>query len=70
VTAVVGRGIFKGPSPTPEPSGKPTTISVADPKYISVDFETVTVDETGQSLKRDPKKQASSVRSIGQWQSL
>ncbi|WP_375506991.1 SUMF1/EgtB/PvdO family nonheme iron enzyme [uncultured Nostoc sp.] len=42
VTAVVGREIFKGQSP----------------KYIDVKFETVTVDEKGQVIKRDPNKQA------------
>lgn len=79
VTAVVGREIFKGKSPTPEstptpePIDKPTTISVAKPKYIpptegapnllglpmwKVEFETVTVDNQGQVIKRDSNKQA------------
>ncbi|MEH1837629.1 MAG: SUMF1/EgtB/PvdO family nonheme iron enzyme [Nostoc sp.] len=65
VTAVVGREIFKGQSST--------TISVAEPKYIpptkeaskafglplwTVEFETVTVDQKGQVIKRDSNKQA------------
>ncbi|WP_038296571.1 MULTISPECIES: SUMF1/EgtB/PvdO family nonheme iron enzyme [Nostocales] len=63
VTAVVGREIFKVQSPTP--------ISVAKPKYTlsttekafglplwNVEFETVTVDEKGQVIKRDSNKQA------------
>ncbi|MEH2413537.1 formylglycine-generating enzyme family protein [Nostoc sp.] len=68
VTALAGCEIFKGQSPTPE-----STISVAEPKYIpptkeaskalglplwTVEFETVTVDEKGQVIKRDPNKQA------------
>ncbi|WGV23926.1 SUMF1/EgtB/PvdO family nonheme iron enzyme [Halotia branconii] len=60
VTAVVGREIFKGLLP----------ISVAKPKYIlskekvfglplwTVEFETVTVDEKGEVIKRYPNKQA------------
>ncbi|MBD2243317.1 SUMF1/EgtB/PvdO family nonheme iron enzyme [Nostoc sp. FACHB-888] len=35
-----------------------TTISVAEPKYIPVKFETVRVDEKGQVIKRYPNKQA------------
>jgi formylglycine-generating enzyme required for sulfatase activity len=73
VTAVVGGQIFKGQSPTPESTNKSTTISVAEPKYIpptkeaskalglplwTVEFETVTVDEKGQVIKRDANKQA------------
>jgi uncharacterized caspase-like protein len=63
VIAVVGREIFKVQSPTP--------ISVAKPKYIlsatekafglplwNVEFETVTVDEKGQVIKRDSNNQA------------
>ncbi|MEH2385853.1 MAG: SUMF1/EgtB/PvdO family nonheme iron enzyme [Nostoc sp.] len=42
VTAVAGLEFFKGQSP----------------KYIAVQFETVTVDEKGQVIKRDPNKQA------------
>jgi formylglycine-generating enzyme required for sulfatase activity/uncharacterized caspase-like protein len=64
VTAVVGREIFKG---------KSSTISVPEPKYIppaegapkllglpmwKVQFETVTVDNQGQVIKRDSNKQA------------
>lgn len=67
VTAVVGREIFRGQSPTPE------IISVAEPKYIppteggrkalglplwTVQFETVTVDKNGQVVRRDYNKQA------------
>ncbi|WP_442940426.1 caspase, EACC1-associated type [Nostoc sp.] len=66
VTAVVGSEIFKGQSPTPEPANQPTnqptnkstTISVPEPKYILFKFETVTVDEKGQVIKREPNKQA------------
>ncbi|PHM11318.1 hypothetical protein CK516_03465 [Nostoc sp. 'Peltigera malacea cyanobiont' DB3992] len=86
VTAVVGREIFKGQPPMEIFKGQPpmpdstnqsannsTTISVAEPKYISptkeaskalglplwtVEFETVTVDKKGQVIKRDPNKQA------------
>jgi formylglycine-generating enzyme required for sulfatase activity/uncharacterized caspase-like protein len=65
VTAVVGRKFFNGQSSTPIP------ISVAKPKYIlsatekafglplwNVEFETVTVDEEGQVIKRDSNNQA------------
>ncbi|MEH2335151.1 formylglycine-generating enzyme family protein [Nostoc sp.] len=77
MTAVVGREIFKGQSPTPESTNQPanqsTTISVAEPKYIpptkeaskalglplwTVKFETITVDQKGQVIKRDSNKQA------------
>jgi formylglycine-generating enzyme required for sulfatase activity len=58
VTAVVGGEILKRQSPIPEPTNKSTTISVAEPKYISFKFETVTVDKKGQVIKRDPNKQA------------
>ncbi|WP_308189112.1 caspase, EACC1-associated type [Nostoc mirabile] len=65
MTAVVGGETIKRQSPT--------TISVAEPKYIppikeaskafglplwTVKFETVTVDKKGQVIKRDPNKQA------------
>ncbi|MEH1929179.1 SUMF1/EgtB/PvdO family nonheme iron enzyme [Nostoc sp.] len=50
VTAVVGGEILKHQSLT--------IISVAEPKYIPVKFETVTVDKKGQVIKRDPNKQA------------
>jgi formylglycine-generating enzyme required for sulfatase activity/uncharacterized caspase-like protein len=63
VTAVVAGEIFKGQSPTP--------ISIAEPKYTllatekvfglplwNVKFETVTVDEKGQLIKRDYNNQA------------
>ncbi|MBN3990681.1 MAG: formylglycine-generating enzyme family protein [Nostoc sp. NMS2] len=71
VTAVVGREIFKGQSPTPQstiiepanqptnqPTNKSTTISVPEPKYIPFKFETVTVNKKGQVIKREPNKQA------------
>ncbi|MEH2157660.1 caspase, EACC1-associated type [Nostoc sp.] len=62
VTAIVGREIFKGQSPTPEstnqPINKSAPISIAEPKYISFKFETVTVDKKGQVIKRDSNKQA------------
>jgi formylglycine-generating enzyme required for sulfatase activity/uncharacterized caspase-like protein len=59
--------------PTNQPANKSITISVAEPKYIPptegaskafglplwrVEFETVTVDEKGQIIKRHPNKQA------------
>ncbi|MEH2178539.1 caspase, EACC1-associated type [Nostoc sp.] len=62
VTAVVGREIFKSQSPTTkstnQPANKLITISVAEPKYIPVKFETVTVDNKGKVIKRDPNNQA------------
>ncbi|BAY79863.1 hypothetical protein NIES25_63510 (plasmid) [Nostoc linckia NIES-25] len=69
LTAVAGREIFNSQSPTPkstlptpqstnQPANKSTNISVAEPKYISVKFETVTVDKKGQIIKRDANKQA------------
>ncbi|MBD2523908.1 formylglycine-generating enzyme family protein [Nostoc sp. FACHB-133] len=66
VTAVVGHEIFKRQSPTPkstnqpanQPTNQSTTISIAEPKYITFKFETVTVDKKGQVIKRDPNKQA------------
>ncbi|MEH2364471.1 caspase, EACC1-associated type [Nostoc sp.] len=50
VTAVVAGEILKRQSPT--------TISVAEPKYVSFKFETVTVDKKGQVIKQDSNKQA------------
>ncbi|MEH2467394.1 caspase, EACC1-associated type [Nostoc sp.] len=74
-STVVGREIFKGQSPTLESTNRPanqsTTIPVAKPKYTisatekafrlplwNVQFETVTVDQKGQVIKRDSNKQA------------
>ncbi|MEH2336178.1 SUMF1/EgtB/PvdO family nonheme iron enzyme [Nostoc sp.] len=67
------KGQSSTPKSTNQPANKSTTISVAEPKYIppaeagskafglplwTVEFETVTVDEKGQVIKRDPNKQA------------
>ncbi|MEH2014734.1 SUMF1/EgtB/PvdO family nonheme iron enzyme [Nostoc sp.] len=67
------KGQSPTPESTNQPANKSTTISVAEPKYIppteggskafglplwTVEFETVTVDEKGQVIKRDPNKQA------------
>lgn len=73
VGSEIFKGQSPTPESTDQPANKSITISVAEPKYIpptegaskafglplwTIEFETVTVDEKGQVIKRDSNKQA------------